>query len=95
MLFDVPNFSLYLPSNPMQVASMLFNSKTGKEPLKIQNATLEVVLKIRTNLKLVVDNIDEKTMESKYLGRLRDEEFHFVRFEGCLPPVEMTLDSLR
>ena len=52
---DMPNFSFYMPRNPLQMASSMFSSqKDGSKPLMIENITLEVLVRIKTNLKLTL-----------------------------------------
>lgn len=80
----------------MQLAGMFFNNKSsGDKPLKIDGVTLEVLVRFRTNLKLALSGVDQKTQETVYMGQKRDEEFHFVKFEGCLPAVEMSTDAIK
>ena len=93
---DLPNFSFYMPSNPMSLAKSFFgNQKNEKQPLMINNITLEVLVRIRSNLKLVLGTLDQKTKETLYMGAPQENEFHFLKFEGCLPPIEMSLDAIR
>ncbi len=94
---DMPSFTLYMPKNPMQLASMLFQSQGGdsKKPLRVENVTLEVLVRFKTNLKLSVAGLDQKTEQTVYMGYLREDEYHFVRFEGLLPPIEMSMDSIK
>ena len=61
----------------------------------INNITLEVLVRIRSNLKLVLGTLDQKTKETLYMGAPQENEFHFLKFEGCLPPIEMSLDAIR
>jgi len=93
----MPNTSFYMPRNPMQIASMFFGKgqTEGSKPIKIESLTIEILVRFKTNLKLALAGVDDQTRETVYLGSVRDEEYHFVKFEGCLPPVEMTLDAIK
>ena len=93
---DLPNFSFYMPANPMQLASAFFGKQTNeKKPLMINNITLEVLVRIRTNIKLTLTSLDPKTKETIYLGTPHENEFHFLKFEGCLPPIEMSMEAIK
>lgn len=39
--------------------------------------------------------MDEKSKESIYMGSQHENEYHFVKFEGCLPPLEMNMDAIK
>lgn len=93
---DLPNFSFYMPLNPLKLAGSFFGKqKDDKKPLMIDNITLEVLIRIRTNLKLTLTSLDQKTKETLYMGSPHDNEFHFVKFEGCLPPIEMNMEAIK
>ena len=91
---DIPNFSLYIPKNPMSLVSTMFSGDKTK-PMMLPNLTVEVIVRFRTNMKLSLQGIDQETKDTIYLGSQRDEEYHFVKFEGCLPPVEMSESAFR
>jgi len=61
----------------------------------IKNVTLEVLVRIKTNIKLTLSSLDPKTKEIIYMGTKHENEFHFVKFEGCLPPIEMSMDAIK
>lgn len=46
-------------------------------------------------MKLTLSGIDINTKELVYLGSVKDEEYHFVKFEGCFPSVEMNMDAIK
>ena len=54
---DIPNITIYAPSNPLKMASMFFKAKDPNSPIEIDNFTMEFIVKLRTNLKL---NLIEK-----------------------------------
>lgn len=82
--------------NPTELAKSIFGSqKNDKQPLMIKNITLEVLVRMRSNLKLVLTQLDQKTKETKYMGTPLENEFHFVKFEGCLPPIEMNMEAIK
>lgn len=93
---DLPNFSFYMTSNPLNLAKAFFGSqKNEKQPLMINNITLEVLVRVRSNLKLVLSSLDQKTKETIYMGTPHENEYHFLKFEGCLPPVEMSMEAIK
>jgi len=52
---DLPNFSFYMPRNPLQMAGAMFSSqKDSSKPLMIDNITLEVLVRFKTNMKLTL-----------------------------------------
>ena len=52
-------------------------------------------MRFRTNFKLALHGVDQQTQDTVYLGNLQDMEYHFVRFEGSIPPLELSLSSLQ
>ena len=48
---DIPNFSLYIPKNPMSLVSTMFSGDKTK-PMMLPNLTVEVIVRFRTNMKL-------------------------------------------
>jgi hypothetical protein len=81
----------------MEMAKILFASQSGgsKSPLMIKNLTLEVLVRFKTNTKLNLEINDVKTRKLIYQGNLEDSEYHFVKFEGKLPPLEMSIHALK
>ena len=55
--------------------------------------TIEVVLRITTNYKLNLKNPDGTKLIPS--GKERDEEVHFVKFEGIYPEFELSLESVQ
>ena len=52
MMFDVPNITLYTPSNPMNMLAGMFKSKGAGKALVVDGLTLEIIAKVKTNCKL-------------------------------------------
>ena len=59
------------------------------------DATFEVLLRFKSKVKVGVTSVDEWTKDTLYLGNLRDSEYHFVRFEGAMPPIELDMSMLK
>ena len=56
-----PNIDIYSSGNPLTAAAMLLRQKLVKEPMKIENLTLEVLVRFRTNYKLALHGVDKMT----------------------------------
>ena len=92
-MMDLPNMTIYTPSNPMQAMAPIFKQKTKGGPMIIEGATMEILVKVRTNYKL--DLVESSTSSSLIpSSKLVDDELHFVRFEGCYPAFEFSPEKL-
>lgn len=73
---------------------MGFGRKTEKgAPPKLEGLTIEMIVKFKTNYKL---NLFSKTGDKLISNKdAKDEEVHFVKFEGMYPEFELSPDALR
>ena len=92
--------TMYMPSNPFKMAE--FFGGAGPQaggPMKIDSLTIELIVAIKSNLKLdLVDLKPEKNQKKKsYLtaSKINDDEIHFVKFEGRLPALELSLATAK
>jgi hypothetical protein len=95
---DMKNFEFYMPKNPLALAGKFLNAPKGpdgKPVRKMEGVTIEVLVRFCTRTKVAVKGYDPDTEESYYLGQNRDEEYHFVKFEGSLPPIEINLEKMK
>ncbi len=61
----------------------------------INNLTWEVLVRFKTNTKLSLEINDVETRKLIYQGNPEDDEYHFIKFEGKLPPLEMSMHALK
>ena len=98
---NLPNVTVYMPSNPFKMTASFLGGdgnamKSG--PMTIDTLTLELVVAIRTNLKLdIVDLNPDKGQQARFLTKSKrnDDEIHYVKFEGKLPPLELSMEALK
>ena len=65
--------------------------------MKIDTLTIELLVGIRSSLKLdLVDCEPEKGQKANFLTKSRrlDDEIHFVKFEGKIPPIELSRQAI-
>lgn len=95
---DTGSIEFYMPRNPMKLASKFLNPKkdaNGKSSAVVDGITLEILIRFCTRTKLTFKGVNPLTRDTVYLGKLRDPEYHFVKFEGCMPPVELNMEAIR
>jgi hypothetical protein len=91
-MMDLPNMTIYTPSNPMQAMASLFKQKTKGWPMVVDGMTMEIVVKVRTNYKLdLVDPSSPSTLIPT--SKSVDDELHFLRFEGFYPTFEFAPET--
>ena len=61
-MMDLPNMTMYMPSNPMQAMASIFKQKTKGGPMIVDGLTMEILVKVRTNYKL--DLVDPSASSS-------------------------------
>ena len=95
-MMDLPNITMHTNANPLQAFGSLFKNKGPSGAPIIDGLTLEVVAKIRTNLKLNV-KVKEGGSSDKLIDRSKeiDDELHFVKFEGFYPSLELDPKALQ
>ena len=99
---NLPNTTVYMPSNPFKMtASFLGGDSNAMKmgAMTIETLNLELVVAISSNLKLdLVDlNPDQGQEKIRFLTKSKrnDNETHYIKFEGKLPPLELSLKALR
>jgi hypothetical protein len=92
-MMDLPNITMYSPSNPMQMMGSMFKARGKGEPMVIDGMTIEIFTKIRTNLKLNLasENSSDKLVPA---NKQMEDEIHFVKFEGFYPTFELSPENL-
>lgn len=97
----VPNLTIYMPSNPFKMTASFFGggdqAKGG--PMKIDTLTLELIVAIKSNLKLDLVDLspDDRHQKVNFLtnSKKTDDEIHFVKFEGRLPSLELSMATVK
>ena len=98
---EIPNVTLYTSGSPLASLQNMMGFKKGtipgpgSSPLKISGLTIEMIVKFKTNFKLNL--LSKSNGGSKLISndQLRDEELHFVKFEGAYPEFEFSPDALK
>eukprot|EP00347_Sterkiella_histriomuscorum_P020533 403337441 len=95
-LMDVPNITMYTSGSALSsLQSMIGMAQKGKgnNPLKISGLTIEMIVRFKTNFKLNILNENNDKLISN--DKARDDELHFVKFEGAYPEFEFSPDSMK
>ena len=95
---NLPNISVYMPSNPFKMSAGFLDPTTQGKGLKMDSLTMELLVAIKSSLKLdLVDLSPDEGQRPNFLteSKLNDDEIHFVKFEGRLPTIEMTPASIK
>ena len=91
---DIPNITIYTKGSPLaSVQNMMGFNKNSTNNLKIDGLTIEMIIKFRTNFKLNLFSKDGSKLISN--DAMRDEEVHYVKFEGAYPEFEFSPESLK
>lgn len=95
-MMDLPNITIFTPSNPMNMFASLFKNQGTGKPMMVSGISIEILVKIRTNLKLDLIGESSSTTESLIpASRKTDDEIHYVKFEGFYPEFELSPESLK
>ena len=97
---NLPNITVYMPSNPFKMTSSFLNpgSAGASGGMKIDSLTIELLVSIRCNMKLdLIDLSPDPGQKVNLLtpSKINDDEIHFVKFEGRLPPIELSMAALK
>ena len=97
---NMPNITVYMPSNPFKMTSSFLNPGSGGASggMKMDTLTMELLVAIRSNLKLdLIDLGPDPGQKAKFLtpSRINDDEIHFVKFEGRVPPIELSMAAMK
>ena len=95
---NLPNMTIYMPSNPFKMTARFLDPGSKKGPIKMDTLTLELKVAIRSNLKLdLVDLKPDAGQNPNFLSpkRKNDDEIHFVQFEGRMPAIELSMEAMK
>lgn len=98
---SLPNITVYMPSNPFKMTANFLGGSGPKGPkgaMQIDTLTLELIVAIKSNLKLdLIDRHPDKGQRQQFLtpSKRNDDEIHFVRFEGRLPALELSMATIK
>ena len=97
---NLPNITVYMPSNPFKMTGSFLNpgSAGASGGMKIDSLTIELLVSIRCNMKLdLIDLSPDPGQKVNFLtpSKINDDEIHFVKFEGRLPPIELSMAALK
>ena len=89
-----------MPSNPLKMTdSLLKPGLTGASGgMKIDSLTIELLVSIRCNMKLdMIDLSPDPGQKVNFLtpSKINDDEIHFVKFEGRMPAIELSMAALK
>jgi len=92
---DLAGFKLYKQgNNPMNFMQNLISAKKESRGIVLKDVNLEMLLKVKTNLKL--NAINPATKEHLISSKDQSsDEIHFVKFEGRYPEFELSAESIR
>ena len=96
----LPNFTIYMPSNPFKMTASFFgDQKSAPGAMQIDTLTVEIIVAFKSNLKLDLVDLhpDKGQQRTTFLTRLMrpEEEIHFVKFEGKLPTIELSMATVK
>ncbi len=71
----------------------MFKTRGKGEPMVVEGMTIEILTKIRTNMKLKLVN-NQNTGKQIEANNALEDEIHFVKFEGFYPTFELSPENM-